>query len=288
MGQSWHPMFWSDYAADVAHLSMMAEGAYIALLRHCYVKGNPVISTNGTTNEFIIDNSIAYRIAKALTPAEQKIVDDVLEEFFEHNGMGWLHNRVKATLDEAEERYQRRLSASLKGVEARSKGKTKGKTNRSTNGQPTTTTTTVNKKPSKEGKKKESKNAETRTNSGACFLYEQFEGIQSPEQFSNQMPPEWWEYARNKFGWPEWYISEQASNFWHHFVGETVGEPCDAREPKKKNWLSAWQRWVRTARKPNTKSQGGAGSGGGHDSVTRQIIDERYGSATDVESGGGI
>lgn len=72
-----------DYARDTAHLSLIEHGAYNVILDTYYATGKPMPA----------DKTEVYRIAKAITAAERKAVDRVLDMFFPVNGDGTRHNR---------------------------------------------------------------------------------------------------------------------------------------------------------------------------------------------------
>lgn len=72
-----------DYAKDTAHLSMLEDGAYRRLLDVYYTRETPLP----------LPLADLCRLARAITAAERKAVQTVLQEFFEESPGGWRHKR---------------------------------------------------------------------------------------------------------------------------------------------------------------------------------------------------
>lgn len=83
-----------DYDRDTKGLSLIEHGAYRLLLDHMYA----------TEDRIPDDKGEVYRIAKAMTPAERRAVDRVLDKFFPVNGDGLRHNkRAEREIEKAHE-----------------------------------------------------------------------------------------------------------------------------------------------------------------------------------------
>jgi uncharacterized protein YdaU (DUF1376 family) len=84
-----------DYAKDAGHLSLLEHGAYTLLMDRYY------------SAERGIPEGQAYRIARAVTPAEKRAVDTVLAEFFTLREGLW----INAGIDEKIEKALTRINA---------------------------------------------------------------------------------------------------------------------------------------------------------------------------------
>lgn len=71
-----------DYGRDTGSLSLAEHGAYTVLLDHYYATETPLAA----------DSVAIYRLCRAVSGAEKRAVDSVLERFFPANGDGRRHN----------------------------------------------------------------------------------------------------------------------------------------------------------------------------------------------------
>lgn len=84
-----------DYSRDTAHLSLAEHGAFLLLLSAYYSTEKPLPA----------DQAALCRIARAMTPAEQKAVRSVADEFFPVADDGLRHNgRADAEILKAQKR----------------------------------------------------------------------------------------------------------------------------------------------------------------------------------------
>ena len=84
-----------DYMRDTGHLSVIEHGAYSLLLDQYYATERPLPT-----------GKALYRLLRADTAAERKAVDNVLKQFFEQEGGGWIQSRAKAEIEKAEKRRE--------------------------------------------------------------------------------------------------------------------------------------------------------------------------------------
>ena len=105
-------LFTDTFAAETVHLTNEAIGIYIRLLSFAWTKNTKPFST-----------SSAYRICQCRSNECEKIVDMVLEEFFQIAGGNikdsWTHKRLKAEHKYLTEKYNKRSKAGKKGMESR-------------------------------------------------------------------------------------------------------------------------------------------------------------------------
>jgi len=80
---NFYKRYMGDFARDTAHLTMLQRGAYNDLLDYYYSTGKALPA----------DKPSLYRIAKAMSAAEKKAVDQVADQFFPVNGDGTRHNK---------------------------------------------------------------------------------------------------------------------------------------------------------------------------------------------------
>ncbi len=85
-----------DYAKDTPHLTIVEHGAYRVLMDACYIAEKPLP----------LDMGRLYAIVRAARPAERKVVDSVLAEFFIKDETGYHHKRI----DEELEKYREKAS----------------------------------------------------------------------------------------------------------------------------------------------------------------------------------
>ena len=77
MGRPWYPMYWSDFTADTAHLTLEELGAYVRLLARYYSTGKPLDA-----------NAVhLHKFAYAKGVQECTAVDRVAAEFFTDDGL---------------------------------------------------------------------------------------------------------------------------------------------------------------------------------------------------------
>jgi uncharacterized protein YdaU (DUF1376 family) len=110
----WTRMFWSDYAADTAHLDFILEGAYIKLLKHIYQHCRAL---PGDLNKI-------YSICHAHTPTEQNAIREILAEFFfefmdPEYGLVYRHSRAEQEIENANVFHDKRSVGGLKTAVAR-------------------------------------------------------------------------------------------------------------------------------------------------------------------------
>jgi uncharacterized protein YdaU (DUF1376 family) len=110
-----------DYAKDTSHLSLLEHGVYAVLMDWQYASEKPLPA----------GNVAIYRICRAVTAAEKRAVDSILEEFYpEKNGQRW-NNRTELEVfefntksdknaDAANKRWQKERNANAS--DARSDG----------------------------------------------------------------------------------------------------------------------------------------------------------------------
>lgn len=85
-----------DYAKDTPHLTLVEHGAYRVLMDTYYISEKPLT----------LDMDRLYAIVRATRPAERKVIDAVLAEFFTKDETGYHHKRI----DEELEKYQEKAS----------------------------------------------------------------------------------------------------------------------------------------------------------------------------------
>jgi uncharacterized protein YdaU (DUF1376 family) len=81
-GMNFYKRYMGDFGRDTAHLTMIQRGAYNELLDYYY----------STEKALPVDPAALYRIAKAMSAAERKAVDEIASQFFPVNGDGLRHN----------------------------------------------------------------------------------------------------------------------------------------------------------------------------------------------------
>lgn len=109
MAPVWMPLYVADYLGDTGHLSTVEHGAYLLLMMHYWQHG-------ALPND---DRKLA-RICR-MTPDEWADIRDTIAEFFDP---GWVHKRIDAELEKAEDVISKRRAAGKAGASARyGKGK---------------------------------------------------------------------------------------------------------------------------------------------------------------------
>lgn len=101
--KNWMPIYWADYLADTTHLSQAQHGAYLLLIAHYWIK-------QGLKN----NRQYIYSIAQARDAESKRVVESVLEEFFELNGDFFVQKRIEKEIERSSEKYERRKAAADK------------------------------------------------------------------------------------------------------------------------------------------------------------------------------
>lgn len=127
----WMPFYPADFIGDTQHLTAAEIGAYIRLIAHYW-------SRDGLPSD---ERRLAH--IAGVTEAEWAEIRDTLAEFFDE---GWRHRRIEREMAKAAAKYEQRVIASRKGVEARKAklhSEPSGQPSGKPSGEPTTTTTTT-------------------------------------------------------------------------------------------------------------------------------------------------
>jgi uncharacterized protein YdaU (DUF1376 family) len=85
----WYKFFIQDYQRDTSHLSLLEHGAYRLLIDQTYLSGGVLPS----------DLEAIYRMARAMTKAEQAAIRSILRSFFTQTEEGYLHGRVSREIE---------------------------------------------------------------------------------------------------------------------------------------------------------------------------------------------
>lgn len=255
-GRPWTPVYWSDWAADTGHLSLLEEGAYACLIRHCYVKKTPKIETESA---LVDNNRLAYRIAKAERPDERDAVDKVLREFFVREDDGWFHKRINIELEKSKSSYEKQRLGAKKTNQKRWGGQEDNITKRQYSD--TVSDTVSDAVPDtvpvsqpqpqpqphikKEDNKLSSKKKET-SDARATHItsYFNFDERSTPETPNGKCPDEWSDYAYQKYGWTLHaiqHIFDQFCDYWRGRSGQTG---------RKLDWYATWRSWCSRANPP--------------------------------------
>lgn len=104
--------FPGDYLRDTLSLTMAEDGAYSRLLDHQYA-----------TESAILDETEAYRVARARTKSERKIVQNVLLKFFTLTDNGWVNARFEKELTRSKEISSKRQEAGQLGGQKKANAK---------------------------------------------------------------------------------------------------------------------------------------------------------------------
>ena len=132
MTQPWYPFFWGDYSSKTLHLTQGQHGAYLLLLRYIYTTERPV------------PHQLRYSIARAMLEQEQADTDLVLASFFDRDGDFWHNRRAESTIQEANAKHLKRVTAGAKGGKSRHSNARAMLKPGTSNALATTTTTTTN------------------------------------------------------------------------------------------------------------------------------------------------
>jgi uncharacterized protein YdaU (DUF1376 family) len=100
------PVHIGDYKRDTGHLRAAEHGAYLLLLFHHWATGS------------LPDDDRQLSAIACMSSAEWKRTKPIVTKFFKP---GWVHGRVVADLEEANESYERRARAGAEGGKAKAK-----------------------------------------------------------------------------------------------------------------------------------------------------------------------
>lgn len=118
----WYTFYTGDYARDTAHLSMIEHGCYRLLLDYYYSSEKPLPN----------DMKILYRICKAATKNEQKIVQKVVREFFVEDEDFFTNERVNKEIKKRKKK-SKQCSEAAKTKHSREKERKKDSANAGAN-----------------------------------------------------------------------------------------------------------------------------------------------------------
>lgn len=88
MSDAWTAFYWRDYIADTGHLSLEQHGAYLLLMAHYYMTGQPLPA----------NASVLHRVCRCTTDADRTAAEQVIREFFVLDGEVYRHNRIDLEL----------------------------------------------------------------------------------------------------------------------------------------------------------------------------------------------
>lgn len=104
----WMPMYWGDYLRDTSHLGTLEHGAYLLLIAHYWVTGEPLPD----------DDRQLRNIAK-ISPHHWKKFRLVLQKFFCVKNGHWHHKRIDTELRKAAENKEKRRKKAAAAANAR-------------------------------------------------------------------------------------------------------------------------------------------------------------------------
>lgn len=110
MSLPYFPMFPADFDADTGHLSMAEDGAYNRLLRLQWRCPNCKLPN---------DLGWIFRKTRAVTDADQAVVETIIKEFFTRNGGKIFNARLLKEWVKSEIAHEKRVSAGSKGGTAK-------------------------------------------------------------------------------------------------------------------------------------------------------------------------
>jgi uncharacterized protein YdaU (DUF1376 family) len=110
MSLPYFPMFPTDFEAKTSHLTLAEDGAYNRLLRLAWMTPGCSIPA---------DRTWVYRRMRALTEADQAIVESVIAEFFKETKGRLFNARLTQEWLSANEAHERRKNAGSKGGKAK-------------------------------------------------------------------------------------------------------------------------------------------------------------------------
>ncbi len=102
--KTWMPLYVADYLADTGHLTTEEHGAYMLLIMHYWRVGH-----------LPDDDAQLARIVK-LSPTKFLRIRNTLAGLF---GENWVHHRINTELQDAENKYKKRVEAGRKGNDVR-------------------------------------------------------------------------------------------------------------------------------------------------------------------------
>lgn len=101
MSMAWTAFYWRDYIANTGHLSLQEHGAYLLLMAHYYMTGNPIPA----------NAEQVHRICRCTTDAERAAADSVLAQFFIEQDGEHHHERIDDELKKSNEISEKRANA---------------------------------------------------------------------------------------------------------------------------------------------------------------------------------
>lgn len=101
MSMSWTAFYWRDYIANTGHLSLQEHGAYLLLMAHYYMTGNPIPA----------NAEQMHRICRCTTDAEKSAAESVLAQFFIEQDGQHHHERIDDELKKSNEISEKRAKA---------------------------------------------------------------------------------------------------------------------------------------------------------------------------------
>jgi uncharacterized protein YdaU (DUF1376 family) len=113
---TWMPIYWGDYAKDTGHLGAAQHGAYLLLMKHYWVTGQPLPD----------DDAQLWRIACADSLAHWRRLKPVVLAFFERRDGRLHHSRVEKELVAAGRNADRRAELARRAATVRWTGRSTG------------------------------------------------------------------------------------------------------------------------------------------------------------------
>jgi uncharacterized protein YdaU (DUF1376 family) len=101
MSNPWTPFYWRDYIGDTGHLSLMEHGAYLLLMAHYYMTGEPLPA----------NAEQLHRICRAFADAERHACQSVLDQFFVLEGDVYRNARADEEIEKARKISEVRANA---------------------------------------------------------------------------------------------------------------------------------------------------------------------------------
>lgn len=195
-----------DYARQTAHLSLAEHGAYTLLLDLYYAREEPLPT----------DRGVLYRLMRARSAADRKVVDTVLTEFFTEQPDGWHKGRCDEEIAKAQDKTAKAKDSAGK----RWHGKQDANVMRThTEGNTSQEPVAISHKPEKRG-----------------------DAARGTRFALDALPDDWKEYCRqNRPDLDPQKVFENFSDYWKAKAG---------KDATKRDWSATWRTWVR-----NEKSQ---------------------------------
>lgn len=113
-GKPWYPMYWKDFMADTAELSNDELGAYVRLLGHYYIKGEP-----------LPDNDARLRRIAGMTKYKFENFREIFSRYFSKQGENFHHKRADKEIAKASDLSEKRAMAGKKGGLAKAQSNAK-------------------------------------------------------------------------------------------------------------------------------------------------------------------